>query len=57
VKGPSLIGIVLVALGVLLWWRTPGGVTWGNHHYLKHVLAAALCGLGVVFFMAGARRS
>jgi hypothetical protein len=57
VKAQSLIGLVLVGLGALLWFRTPGGITWGNHHYLKHIAAAILCGLGVVFFMAGARKS
>ena len=52
----ALIGVVLLAAGVLLWFFTPSNVTWGNHHYLKHVLTYGLVGVGALFLIVGGRR-
>ena len=55
-KGPAVIGLVLLAAGVLVLLGTPGHVTWGNHHYLKHLLSYGLMGVGALFLVASARR-
>ena len=34
----------------------PGHVTWGNHHYLKHVFSYGLMGVGALFLLTSARR-
>lgn len=52
----ALIGAVLIAAGVLIWFFTPHNVTWGNHHYLKHVVSYGLMGLGALFLLVGSRR-
>jgi len=53
----ALIGVVLLAAGALLWFFTPGHVTWGNHHYLKHLVTWGLIGVGALFLIVGARRT
>ncbi len=53
----ALIGVLLLGAGVLLWLFTPAGVTWGNHHYLKHVVTYGLIGVGALFLLVGSRRS
>jgi len=55
-KGPTVIGLVLLAAGILLWLVTPRNVTWGDHHYLKHWLSYGLIGLGALFTIVGVRR-
>ena len=55
-KGPAVIGLVLLAAGALVLFGTPSHVTWGNHHYLKHVLGYGLLGVGALFLVTGARR-
>lgn len=55
-KGPALIGLVLLAAGALVLFGTPGHVTWGNHHYLKHVFSYGLMGVGALFLLTSARR-
>ena len=52
----ALIGVLLVAAGALLWFFTPQNVTWGNHHYLKHLFTYGLLGVGALFLLVGARR-
>jgi hypothetical protein len=51
----ALIGGVLLAAGVLLWFFTPAHVTWGNHHYLKHAVIYGLVGAGALFLIVGRR--
>lgn len=55
-KGPAVIGLVLLVLGGYFLFTTPSGVTWGNHHYLKHVLSYGLIGVGALFLIVGSRR-
>ena len=49
------IGSVLLALGGVLWVVTPHHVTWGNHHYLRHVVVYGLIGVGALFLLTGLR--
>jgi hypothetical protein len=51
----ALIGGVLVAAGVLIWFLTPSNVTWGNHHYFKHIVTYGLIGVGALFLIVGRR--
>ena len=51
----ALIGVVLVAAGVLLWFFTPSNVTWGHHHYFKHIVMYGLIGAGALFLIVGRR--
>ena len=55
-KGPTVIGLVMLAAGVILWLVTPSNVTWGNHHYLKHIVSYGLIGFGALFLLVGSRR-
>lgn len=55
-KGPAVIGAVLLAAGALILFMTPSHVTWGNHHYLKHVVSYGLIGIGALFLLVGSRR-
>jgi hypothetical protein len=54
-NGRATIGLVLIAIGALLWFVTPGHVTWGNHHYLRHGASYALLFVGALFLIAGSR--
>jgi hypothetical protein len=54
-KGPTIIGLVALLVGVGLWLFTPHNVTWGNHHYLRHWVSYGLMGVGALFLLAGAR--
>ena len=54
-KGPTTLGLVLLAVGVALYFFTPHNVTWGNHHYIKHWLAYGLMGVGALFTLVGVR--
>jgi hypothetical protein len=51
-----LIGLLVLLAGGLLWFFTPSNVTWGNHHYVKHVVMYGLMGVGALFLIVGARR-
>ncbi len=53
----AVIGVIFLAAGAVVWLGTPGHVTWGNHHYLRHVVSAVLVALGLLFVFVGARRS
>ena len=55
-KGPAIIGLVLLAAGGLILFGTPSHVTWGNHHYLKHFVSYGLIAVGALFLVAGSRR-
>ena len=55
-KGPAVIGLLLLAAGALVLFNTPAHVTWGNHHYLKHVVSYGLMGVGALFLLTSARR-
>ena len=55
-KGPAVIGLLLLAAGALVLLGTPSHVTWGNHHYLKHVFSYGLMGVGALFLLTSARR-
>ena len=44
-KGPAVIGLVLLAVGGWFLFTTPGNVTWGNHHYLKHLVSYGCLGV------------
>lgn len=52
----ALIGVFLLGAGLLIWLLTPSQVTWGNHHYLKHLVTYGLIGVGALFLLVGARR-
>ena len=52
----ALIGLVLLGVGALIWFVTPGGVTWGNHHYFKHLASWGLISAGALFLLVGSRR-
>jgi hypothetical protein len=54
-KGPLVIGLVCLAAGGFLWFTTPHNVTWGNHHYFKHLASYALLGIGALFTIVGVR--
>jgi hypothetical protein len=54
-NGRATIGLVLIAIGALLWFVTPGHVTWGNHHYLRHGASYALLFVGALFLITGSR--
>ena len=56
VKGPAVIGLVLLIAGAWLAFATPSQVTWGNHHYLKHLVSYGLIGFGALFLLVGSRR-
>ena len=56
-NGRAIIGLVLLAAGVFIWFTTPSNVTWGNHHYLKHFVQYGLIAAGALFLIVGARRS
>jgi hypothetical protein len=56
VKGPTVIGLVLLVAGIAVWLITPRNVTWGNHHYLKHIASYGLMGVGALFLLVGSRR-
>ncbi len=49
------LGIALLAIAALIWFFTPQGVTWGNHHYVKHWLAGVCALTGAVFLLTGTR--
>jgi hypothetical protein len=51
----AVIGALLVALGGAVWYFTPSNVTWGNHHYVHHIVGYVLMGIGAVFLLAGSR--
>ena len=51
-----MIGLVLVVAGALIWFVTPHHVTWGNHHYFRHLLSWGLMGAGALFLLVGSRR-
>ena len=55
-KGPAVIGLVLLAAGALVLFSTPSQVSWGNHHYLKHFVSYGLLGVGALFLLVGSRR-
>jgi len=55
-KGPAVIGLVLLIAGAYLAFATPSNVTWGNHHYLKHIVSYGLIGFGALFLLVGSRR-
>ena len=56
-RGPAVIGLVLLAVGAAIWLFTPSHVTWGNHHYVKHFVSYGLMGVGALFLLVGTRRS
>jgi hypothetical protein len=56
VNGRAVIGLFFLAAAALLWMVTPAHVTWGNHHYLKHIAIYSLAGLGALFLVVGRRR-
>jgi hypothetical protein len=49
------IGLALLVAGVLIWFFTPSHVTWGNHHYVKHIVTYGLIGVGALFLIVGRR--
>jgi hypothetical protein len=51
----AAIGLLLLGAGALIWFFTPANVTWGNHHYLKHLVSYGLLGVGALFLLVGAR--
>lgn len=51
----AAIGLALLVVGALLWFFTPHGVTWGNHHHLKHIVSWGLMGVGALFLLVGRR--
>ena len=55
-KGPAVIGVVLLVAGGLVLFVTPSHVTWGNHHYLKHFVSYGLIAVGALFLLVGSRR-
>ena len=54
-KGPTTIGLIALLAGAAIWLFTPHGVTWGNHHYLRHWVSYGLMGTGALFLIIGAR--
>ena len=52
----AIVGLLLVVAGALVWFTTPHGVTWGNHHEFKQLLAYGLLGAGALFLLVGSRR-
>ena len=56
VKGPIVIGLILLIAGAYIAFTTPSNVTWGNHHYLKQIVSYGLMGFGALFLVVGARR-
>ena len=55
-KGPAIIGIILLAVGGWIMFTTPSHVVWGNHHYLKHFVQYGCLGLGALFLLVGLRK-
>ena len=55
-KGPAVIGVVLLVAGALILFTTPSNVTWGHHHYLKHFVSYGLIAVGALFLIVGSRR-
>jgi hypothetical protein len=55
-NGRAATGLVLLVAGALIWFFTPANVTWGDHHYLKHVVSWGLMGVGALFLLVGSRR-
>jgi|GEM_PF-1965527 len=49
------LGAALLAIAALIWFFTPHGVTWGNHHYAKHLIAGGLAVVGAIFLLSGTR--
>jgi hypothetical protein len=52
----AIVGLLFVIVGALMWLATPHQVTWGNHHYFKHMVAFGFIGLGTLFLLVGSRR-
>lgn len=55
-KGPAVIGLVLLAVGGYFMFTTPSNVTWGNHHYLRHLVEYGCLGFGALFLVVGLRK-
>jgi hypothetical protein len=55
-RGPTSIGLVLLAAGAAIYFFTPHHVTWGNHHYLRQWISYGLMGVGALFVLVGSRR-
>jgi hypothetical protein len=55
VNSRAAIGLALLIVGAVIWFFTPRHVTWGNHHYLKHVVSWGLIGVGALFLLVGRR--
>jgi hypothetical protein len=49
------VGAVMVAVGLAIWFFVPFQATFGEQHYVRHVIGYAVMGLGAVFLLAGAR--
>ncbi|HXN55096.1 MAG TPA: hypothetical protein VN874_02415 [Myxococcales bacterium] len=49
------VGAVMVAVGLAIWFFAPFQATFGEQHYVRHVIGYAVMGLGAVFLLAGAR--
>ena len=47
---------VLLAVGGWFMFTTPGNVTWGNHHSLRHLVSYGCLGLGALFVFVGMRK-
>ena len=54
-KGPTTIGLIALLAGAAIWLFTPHSVTWGNHHYLRHVIVYGLIAVGALFLITGLR--
>ena len=52
-----MIGLALLIFGGLVIQKTPANVTWGNHHYLKHLVGYGALAVGAFFVYFGTRRA
>jgi hypothetical protein len=48
-------GAILVAVGLAIWLFAPFQATFGEQHYVRHLIGYAVMGLGAVLLLAGAR--
>jgi hypothetical protein len=55
-NGRAAIGVFFLALAAVLFLFTPRNVTWGNHHYLKHLAIYGFAGAGALFLLVSARK-
>jgi hypothetical protein len=55
-NGRTAIGVFFLAVAALLFFFTPRNVTWGNHHYLKHLAIYGCAAVGALFLLVSARK-